>query len=282
MNTPENHPIVSACRGLRLTLHVLGGVVRAGLLLPWLSPEGRNRQVRRWSSQLLNILGVRLHATGNIPGLDAAPALMVANHTSWLDICALNAVCPGRFVAKSEVRGWPIFGWLAKQVNTCFIRRGHLRDLWVTRHVARKALLRGERIIVFPEGTTTDGKSVLPFRTGLVQSAVDAGSGVLPVMIRYVHAEQESPAVFVGDMTFMESLRRILRSPGFHVELCFLEVLDARRSNRRSLCAQARQLIAGELASADIRTGWVTEQAEDGCAPEGLLVLSDEWSAATG
>src|SRR6185295_17954098 len=124
-----------------------------------------------------------------------------------------NTIAGTRFVAKSEVRGWPVVGTVAARTDTFFIVRGRYRDAARVKHEIAIALARGERVCVFPEGTTTDGSTVGRFYAALLQAAVDSGAAVQPVALRYVDAggNRMDDAAFIGDMTFVASLRKILR-----------------------------------------------------------------------
>jgi 1-acyl-sn-glycerol-3-phosphate acyltransferase len=103
--------------------HLLRGVATAAFVLPHLSPALREERIRQWCSQVLRILGVKVHVHGQIPPPSAQATLFVANHVSWIDIWVLKAQLPMRFVSKSEIRGWPVIGWLAEQAGTLFVTR---------------------------------------------------------------------------------------------------------------------------------------------------------------
>ena len=121
-----------ATRVLRLArvgLHLARGVATAGLLYPFMSTARRREEVERWSGGLLAILAVKLEVSGGLPRAAAQPLMIVANHVLWLDIIAIDAVLPVRFVAKSEVRAWPLIGWLCAQAGTLFIERAWLAFL---------------------------------------------------------------------------------------------------------------------------------------------------------
>ena len=122
---------------------------------------------------MLRMLGVSLHSEGAPHG---GPALVVANHVSWLDILAINAVHPVRFVSKADVRGWPLVGWVVACGGTLFIERERKRDALRVVHQVAQALAQGQTIAVFPEGTTSEGHGLLPFHANLLQSAIATGT----------------------------------------------------------------------------------------------------------
>ena len=209
---------------------------------PW------RRAVENGSARLLDAVGVDVRVRGARPLL-AGPVLMVANHVSWIDVQALGAVAGTRFVAKTEVRDWPVIGAMAARFGTLFIRRGSLRDAARVKNTLTKLLVTGERIVVFPEGTTTDGSRVGPFYAALLQAAVDAAIPVQPVAIRYVEPDGEpSPAAaFVDDMRFATSLARVLACPRLVAELTFGPPIWAADKTRRELAGRCRGFITGEL-----------------------------------
>ena len=125
---------------------------------PRLSQDARDAHVRRWSRQMLAALHIRLIVEG---AYDPRARLMVANHVSWLDILAINAAQPTRFVGKSELKSWPILGWLIANTGTVFIERAKRRDAVRVVHHMTDVLRAGQHVTIFPEGTTGDGHQVL-------------------------------------------------------------------------------------------------------------------------
>jgi len=122
-------------RLLRTLLHIVQAVLRCGLLFPFLDGPARLQQVQRWCVGLLRCLDITVHTTGSV---HAGPVLVVANHISWLDILAIIAVHPVRFVSKSDVKHWPVLGWIVACGGTLFIEREKKRDaLRVVHHALR-------------------------------------------------------------------------------------------------------------------------------------------------
>ena len=117
-----------AYRFIRFMIHLLYAVAMAGLVFPWMANKTRLRLERRWSTGLMKILNIRVTVSGTPPALSTRNSMLVANHVSWLDIYLLCSVRPARFVSKSEVRSWPVVGWLAYKVGTFFIDRGKRHD----------------------------------------------------------------------------------------------------------------------------------------------------------
>lgn len=200
----------------------------------------------------LAILGVGVTLRG-ADALRDGPLLVVANHVSWLDVYLLNALAPARFVAKSEVRRWPLVGPIAAAFGTFFIVRGSYRDAARVKDAIAAALRRGERVVVFPEGTTTDGTRVAPFYAALLQAAIDAGVPVQPIAIRYVGPDgaPDAAAAFVDDMSFATSLARILGRRRLVADVHIAPAFPSKWQTRRDLAFLTRRWITATLLLED-------------------------------
>jgi len=205
--------------------------------------------VRRFSRQLLVILGVRLTVSGEPPRAADAPAMLVANHVSWLDIFAINAAHAMRFVAKSEIRRWPLIGWLCAQGGTLFIERAQRRHTLNINAQIVAGLKAGDTFAVFPEGAITSGDVVLPFHASLLQPALACNARLFPVAVRYTRADGSLcfEADYEGAKTLLDSLRLILTQPVIHVHLQFLPPLACDARHRRDLADDAAAQIAAAL-----------------------------------
>lgn len=235
----------AAWRLLRLAGHLLEGLLTVRFRFPRWSVARQRAMKQAWSARLLDCLGVRLQAqAARLP----ASALIVCNHISWLDIFVINAITQTHFVCKEEVRDWPIIGWLVEHTGTIFIARGNRAAAARTAHTLVENMRNGERVVVFPEGTTTDGLGLLPFKSALFQSAVDAAGPVVPAVLRYLDAEGQpsrAPA-YDGDITFWQCLRSISRAQGLAAEVRLLAPLSA-ELGRRELAELSWQQIADGL-----------------------------------
>jgi 1-acyl-sn-glycerol-3-phosphate acyltransferase len=231
----------------RVLAHLLRGLCICALLFPWLGPDRRLARIRHWSAQLLGIFGVRAELASTAGAQDG---LWVANHVSWIDIFVINALFPSRFVAKSEVRRWPLVGVLCAWAGTIFIQRANPRDLRQTMAVMVAALRDGERVVVFPEGTSSAQGSLLPFRANLFEAAVEAGVPVQPVSIRYLDAEGRfhGAVEYIGSMSLIESMVAMLAGGPIHARLAILPALGADAADRRTLAQRAHRLVADQLA----------------------------------
>ena len=175
----------------------------------------------------------------------------MANHVSWLDIAAIHAVAPqARFVSKADVLAWPLLGWLISGAGTLFIERERKRDALRVVHQVAEALQAGDTVAVFPEGTTGDGATLLPFHANLLQAAIATGTPVQCVALRYSDpAHRFSPAVqFLGETTLLQSVWRI--AVGRRACACMCDLLlpqGARHADRRALAEHLRAQIHAQL-----------------------------------
>lgn len=235
-------------RGARVACHLLYALLIA-LVYPMLKLQSRQFILQHWSRALLRILHVHLEISGQIPLHCKQGALLVANHISWLDVYALNAVQPSSFVAKSEVRSWPLLGLLCRRAQTIFIERSLRRDTLRANGLLSERLAQGECVALFPEGTTTDGSQMRHFHSSLLQCAIDRECAVYPVAIRYHDGSGRlcKDAAFIGDMTFLRSLGNILFSHTLHVTLVFLPAISSTQKSRRLLATEAHAAIRTTL-----------------------------------
>lgn len=198
-----------------------------------------------WSRILCRLLGVKLVVSGS-PRV--GPTLFVANHISWLDIFCICAVCPSHFLAKREVAGWPLFGWLARRAGTAFIRRGSDNGAGEASAEIVWRLRQGERMVIFPEGTSTRGEKVKRFYPRLFQAAILARCPVQAIALRYPHPQGVSPVVpFIDDDEFISHLWRLLGERCIVVELTFAEPLLSQSQSRDSLALRTHAQIDAVL-----------------------------------
>ncbi|MFD3326730.1 lysophospholipid acyltransferase family protein [Streptomyces sp. NPDC058701] len=219
-----------------------------------LLPAGsRDAVVRAWATALVRAFGIRLTPYGS-PG-PAGGRLIVANHISWLDVPLVLAVLPSRMLAKSDLRTWPVIGGLARRAGTLFIERDRLRALPATIGDVTRALLAGERVTVFPEGSTWCGRARGPFRRAAFQAALDARVPVQPLHLAYLRGDG-APAgepAFVGDDPLTASLWRIARARGVRAEVRLLpRIPPGRYADRRDLAAAAQAAVAAAAGPAPL------------------------------
>lgn len=234
---------------LRLILHLFAGMATCAFIFPRLDEAGRRQRIKNWSAKLLSICGVRVTLRQAQGAGSAHHALIVANHLSWLDIFVINSIEPCRFVAKSEIRGWPLVGWLCDKAGTIFIARGKQRDVRRIYEGLVHRLQDGERVAFFPEGRAIIQGQVADFHTNLFEAAIVANVPVQPYALRYLDSEgQLNHAVDFGEpISLGQSVLSILASRDLHAELTLLPVIYGEGAHRRELALAARSRIAQEL-----------------------------------
>jgi len=256
----------AARRGVRLPLlmlHVLMGILIAAAL-----GSGRQRRYVStsplvwWSRRLCWILDVQLRPRGTPI---AGAVLFVANHISWLDIFCIAAVCPTHFLAKQEVAGWPLFGWLCRRAGTAFIRRGGDNGAGEAMEHLVWRLRQGERVLVFPEGTSTTGETVRRFYPRLFQAAILARCPVQAIALRYPQAGGLSSVVpFVGDDALLPHLWRLLGETGLVADVWFGVVHFPPHPSRDVLARQTHAEISALSADSNQRLSRTLDPAKSG------------------
>ena len=229
---------------LRGVAHLLAGWWTLRFVFPRLSLEQREMRVQAWSLQFLALWGIHLRVLGQ--PVVAGPALLVANHISWLDILVIHAARYCRFVSKSDIRDWPMVGLLATGSGTLYIERSRRKDaLRMVRDMAQ-ALQGGDVLAVFPEGTTSDGLSLLPFHANLIESAIAAQAPVQPLALRFVDARSGEPTLapcYIGDDTLIASVWRTLKAPPIVAVVHFGQVQEAQGRDRRQWARELREAV---------------------------------------
>jgi len=214
--------------------HMLKGLWWIYAHFPRLSPEQTGLRVQLWSLQLLALWGIRLQVSGQ--PVVTGPALLVANHISWLDIVVMHATRNCRFVSKSDIQDWPIIGTLAGGCDTLFIERTNRRDAMRVVQEMTRALKEGDVVAIFPEGTTSDGLSLLPFHANLIQAAIAADAPVQPIAMKFVDRQSGQISLapcYIGDDTLLSSVWRTLTSNGIDAVVCCGELQTAQGRDRR-------------------------------------------------
>lgn len=247
MQKTTSHPI-QVFRLTRLLLHVISGLIQS-FVYPHFPQAIQRRMMQHWAKGLLNTLNIRLQCNGVPPGQDVSCALFAANHVSWLDVCVMMAACPTRFVAKSEISSWPVLGLLCRNTGTLFIERSKRSDTARLNQSIGQVIKHGERVTIFPEGTTTDGTVLKHFHASLLQPAVTSDAQLYPVAITYRNTIGEicREAAYV-DSSLVVSLKQILSQTRIDVELTFTDPIPCTGKNRRELARLSEQAIANALS----------------------------------
>lgn len=209
----------------RIARALVGNLVRYGCrrLLGPLTFAQRAQWLQESSCAVLNAMGLSCLASG--PQL--RDGMIVANHLSYLDILALAAVMPCCFVAKAEVARWPVLGAFARMAGTIFLDRASMASAALAANQVSARLQAGIPVVLFPEGTSTDGADVLPFRPRLLKPAIDTGATITSAAIRYLTASPAVPSnherevCWYGDQRFAAHLWKILALERITVQLRF-------------------------------------------------------------
>lgn len=209
------------------------------------------RVVRALCRCVLRLLRIRVQWQGAEPANGGA--LLVANHFSWLDIVAVLASTDCSFVAKREVRRWPIVGWCAEAIGVVWIDRTRKRDLLRSLPLLRERLAAGQRVLLFPEGTTTDGRAVLPFRSALYDAAVWPGVPVQALALTASARGNARVLSWTGRDTLLGSLTRLVRLRDARVDITALPTMSATVVDSRAARRQARQLLARQTRAAIVQ-----------------------------
>lgn len=226
---------------------------------PSFTPEQQRQAIQQWAQSMLDVLEVSVDTQGLAAHQGAA--LVVSNHLSWLDILVILAHKPGVFVAKTEVKRWPLIGPLAAAVSTIFVDRGTRRSAQAMVDLGARSLAQGWPVVVFPEGTSSDGQSVGSFHANIFECAIRAGTPVQTLGLRYVdrHTQQiASAAHFIGDTTLATSLMRVLGQSTLHAQVHSGTPIAVEGHSRKSLAQVAHRQIRNLLAACTLVTAGAT------------------------
>jgi 1-acyl-sn-glycerol-3-phosphate acyltransferase len=231
-------------RAVYLLLTVFWGLLAVLFLYPLINKE-RQRAVKKvWSHQMLKACGIDFKVEASPEGLlEPRPGeLVVMNHISFIDILALDALRPVHFIAKSEIRDWPVIGTLCQRTGTIFIERGKRHAVHDVLKTMATELSQDEVVSFFPEGTTSDGKQLLPFHANLFEAAVRSGAPVRPVVISYQQDNEFTtiPA-FIDDLSLVDCALAVFRAKGLSIRMRMLGRISSEGLTRHELAARVRE-----------------------------------------
>jgi 1-acyl-sn-glycerol-3-phosphate acyltransferase len=200
---------------------------------------------------VLRSVGVQCSVAGTPP----THGLVVSNHLSYLDIAVYSAVMPCVFVSKAEIEKWPYFGLAARASGTVFLNRSSKASAAAAAGEIANRLKLPVPVLLFPEGTSTDGSEVRRFHSSLFQPAIDARASITPATLRYVPSGDlpESECCWYGDADFLAHVWKLLAAPGFSATITFGE--PALYSNRRSAAQATHEFVAETRAEAACEAG---------------------------
>ena len=219
-------------------------------MLPLVNIAQKRRIIKWWCGGLLRAFHIQVNTFGSLPPANVQGIMFVANHISWADIHALNSLIPLRFVAKSDIKDWPIFGYLVTKANTLFIDRSKRQEAGRIVETVAGSLKAGDNLCYFPEGTTTDGTHMLAFKSSVLQAAINANTQLWPLAIRYINEDGSinTEMAYAGETSMMASMKLIMMQKNAVVELHFLAPIQATSRDRRELTDAAFQAIKAKLA----------------------------------
>lgn len=246
---PFRRPSVASAisRLLQGSRHIVRGWWQVRFHFDGLDADQRAERVNAWAKELLRLWRIEL-------SVDGTPAthgtLVVANHISWLDIVVLLACSRCHFVGKADLARWPVLGLMVAGAGTVFVKRESKRDVRRVVSEVAQALQAGQVVAVFPEGTTTDGTTVLPFHANMFEAAVNTASPVQPVSLRYLNqsddAQNPAPA-YIGDDSLLRTVWRTLRAQPIQAQVRFLPPQHDQDRSRRLWAMDVRSLIVDDL-----------------------------------
>ncbi len=219
---------------------------------PKLDRDQKLECIQKWSHDTLKILGIHVvHETplAHVENSES-PLLLVGNHVSWVDALIIQSIQPSIFVAKSEVKGWPIVGHIATGCGVVFVDRGSPSSARRMVDDVASALHHGYCVAGFPEGTSSEGSSVSLFHANLFEAAINHQVQVLPLAIRYTNPTTGAlclKAAFIGDIGFVASLHQVMSSAGIQAKVHVGAMLSPQGHSRRTLAHLSHRSVSHQL-----------------------------------
>ncbi len=228
-------------------------------------PRLTKRRIQLWHRKALHNFGIERVLVGQVP---EGPCLIVSNHLSWIDILMIGSVLNVRFLSKAEVADWPIVGRLATGAGTLYVNRGDRRSADLALNAIADALAQGDRVVVFPEGTSTRGPMPIKFRSRLIEAARRAGVPVVPMALSY-HGPGKELASYAGDDDFVSHMTRLSQAPFIRGRVAIGQPIEVDES-AAVIAREAQGQVESMLAPV------VVERAEAvSSAPQNLCLASN-------
>lgn len=244
-----------------ILLWLASSLLSVAVVYPFVGQRFRAAMNERWSRMLVAICGIDVQVQGQ-PTMTGA-TMWVANHVSWIDIFILSSVRSVVFIAKRDIRSWPVIGWLVEKAGTVFIDRTQRNSVRQVGQQMQAMFTEGQVVGLFAEGTTSTGFDVLPFHASLFEPALRAGVPIQPVALRFFHRGQRSDYLaFVGQEGLVHNLWTLLGTTGSKVEIEFLPVLTSAQIadwGRAQVASHTRELIRAEVVPGGINLDKASE-----------------------
>jgi 1-acyl-sn-glycerol-3-phosphate acyltransferase len=231
-------------RTFAVTFFSLCALVENAITIPFFAPaqrlQARAGWLQRWSRFANRVVGIRVTTRGAMP----PSGLLVSNHLSYLDVIVLSSIRPCVFVAKRDVATWPFFGWLAHAAGTIFVDRENRLSSPVVVDLVRATLASGSVVVLFPEGTSSDGSTVLPFKSALLESAVQLRCPVASASIQYAldDGSVANEVCYWRDMTLVPHLFNLFFKREIRAKYSFSSA-KVRAGNRKEIARELRDEI---------------------------------------
>lgn len=245
------HFITAPFRIIAALISFFSMIVSVILIYLLVAPASqRQRAIARakgfFGSMLLKAFNFKVEYFGQY---ESQSALVVSNHVSWIDVLLMAHKPNLHFVAKSEVKDWPVIGLLTQILGTLFIRRDNKFQVYRSLPKAQRLVQKGERVMLFPEGTTTTGEGTLPFYPMMFEIAVREQGLVQPIAIRYWNSQGEvsHKAAFIDDDGIMQSIGRLLLEKATYAQVHYLPAMDASKMTRKELAEHCKLAIQHSL-----------------------------------
>lgn len=241
----------SVLRGIAISFLAICALVECALTIRFRnrkeSRQARAAWLHRWCRVACYLTGLKVESHGSVP----RAGLLVSNHLSYLDIIAFSSLRPCIFVAKSEVARWPLFGWLTMASGAIFINRKRRSDSVRALDEIRNALRENALVVLFPEGTSSGGATVLPFKSALLAAATNLPGAVTAAAISYSLADGcvSEEVYYWRDMTLVPHLARLLTKREIFASVRFSEPL-ALAGSRKDIALQLHASVQSLMISA--------------------------------
>ncbi|MGE5212300.1 MAG: lysophospholipid acyltransferase family protein [Nitrospirota bacterium] len=235
---------LASWRAFAVVFFSLLALVHNAITIPFVRPTRRVHAravwLHRWSRFACLVLGIRIKTGRSMP----SSGLLVSNHLSYIDIIGLSSIRPCVFVAKSDVAMWPLFGWLARAAGTIFVDRKRRLASGRAVDVIRDAIAGGSVVVIFPEGTSSDGATVLPFKSALLESVVQVRCPVTAAAIDYAldDGSVADEVCYWRDMTLLPHLLNLLFKGEIRASYAFSPA-EIRAGNRKQIARELRDQI---------------------------------------
>lgn len=240
-----------------LMVHIVIGLFLGLVVFRFINWDARTDLIKLWSRALLKVIGVKL-VLDHPPVHTPMRGLQVGNHSSWMDIFVSNSIQASRFLAKSEIKQWPVLGTLVTSAGTLYVERGNRHSIRKTNDEISASAHKGELIGLYPEGTTTDGTHLLPFKGNLLQPAIDNQMLLYPMGISYKKNGHYTPlAAYAGDTSLLASFWELTSSFGVSAHVSYGKPIAAGQYTSRQILAHDAQnavarLVGQEVVAADV------------------------------